>query len=194
MKLINIILILIILIFILLNNKSKLEYFSGNNFSDILLNKNLLKITNVLNKEKITNWFLGYGTLLGIIRNNSCVNNDDDIDIIIDIKNKININKIIKKYNYKIIVNKNNFYKIELQQNLPTVDFYFATVNKNNDFHDTWEKVVWSKCKPFIKKKWKNTTLNIPNNYETKLINRYGKNWRIPKNNYKGPKPRKKIL
>jgi 6-pyruvoyl-tetrahydropterin synthase len=114
------------------------------------------------------------------------------INDFVSVKNSLN--KIIKKYNYKIIVNKNNFYKIELQQNLPTVDFYFATVNKNNDFHDTWEKVVWSKCKPFIKKKWKNTTLNIPNNYETKLINRYGKNWRIPKNNYKGPKPRKKIL
>ena len=194
MRGIIIILLFIIFLFFLLNNKYKLDTFAGNKFSDILLNKCLLKIVNVLNKEKITNWFIGYGTLLGIIRNNSCINNDDDIDIIIDIKNKLNIDKIIKKYNYKIKINKSNFYKIELQSDLPTVDFYFATVNKNNDFSDGWEAVIWSKCKPFTKKKWKNSILIIPNNYETKLINRYGKNWRTPIHNFKGLSPKNKIL
>ena len=35
--------------------------------------------------------------------------------------------------------------------------------------------------------------LYLPFNYETKIINRYGENWKTPQNN-KGPTPRKGIL
>ena len=46
------------------------------------LNGTLLIIARLLNSNNITNWFAGYGTLLGIIREGSCINNDDDVDII----------------------------------------------------------------------------------------------------------------
>jgi phosphorylcholine metabolism protein LicD len=41
-------------------------------------------IVNLLISMKIENWFIGYGTLLGIIRDESCIEGDDDIDIIVD--------------------------------------------------------------------------------------------------------------
>ena len=47
------------------------------------LNNGLKQIVKDLDEYKINNWFIGYGTLLGIVINNSCINNDD-IDIIID--------------------------------------------------------------------------------------------------------------
>ena len=40
---------------------------------------------------------------------------------------------------------------------------------------------------------WNENILYLPFNYEKKLINRYGKNWRIPQNS-KGPMPHKTIL
>ena len=58
---------------------------AGDQFSSNILDNTLQKIVSLLFKNKIYYWFIGYGTLLGIVRNNSCINNDDDIDIIIDI-------------------------------------------------------------------------------------------------------------
>ena len=40
---------------------------------------------------------------------------------------------------------------------------------------------------------WNGTVLPIPNNYETKLINRYGKDWQTPQNS-KGPQPPKTTI
>ena len=182
-----IILIIIIYIFYIINKLLNYEYFSGDKFSDELLNNTLIKIINILNNENIDNWFIGYGTLLGLIRNESCINADDDIDIMIDIKNKENIYNIIKKYNFKYIINKTNFIKLSINEKLPTIDFYLCNVDEEtSNFNDTWENLIWSNCKPIIKKKWKNIQINLPNNAELKLENKYGYNWRTPINGYKG--------
>jgi len=68
-----------------------------------------------------------------------------------------------------------------------TIDFYMATLDeKTGDVHDTWENVTWSKCydesNTLVKKQWNGVTLNLPQNYETKLIKRYGFNWKTPSN------------
>ena len=60
---------------------------AGPKNNQISLNKTLMFIIKLLNDNNIKNWFIGYGTLLGIIRENSCIDGDDDIDIIIDISN-----------------------------------------------------------------------------------------------------------
>ena len=168
------------------------------------LNNTLTFIVNLLHTHGIHNWFVGYGTLLGIVRNNSCIDGDDDVDIIIDKKYYQQIIDILSKNNIETWNPvqfgpgfKYNIIKTFDSDNLASVDFYLADVNENGDFHDTWESVIWSKCitdnKRFIYYDWNGTVLHIPNNYETKLINRYGETWQTPQNS-KGPEPRKTII
>ena len=178
-----------------LYKSSNVESFSGNKFNKNELNKCLKKMVNILHKEKLDNWFIAYGTLLGIIRDNSCINNDDDIDIIVDIKNKKKIERLLKKYNFKKVINKKYIYKIELQKDFPTVDIYFAEVNKNNDYYAIWDGWIFTNSKPFVTMKWNNIDLILPNNYEKKLERTYGKNWRTPqkKGTYGFPKKPVKI-
>lgn len=166
------------------------------------LNNTLIFIIKLLNDNNINNWFIGYGTLLGIVRENSCINRDDDIDIIIDksnynvIKQLLIKNDIIIEYGYGI-KNSTNILKTKENNHYCSVDFYMATIDEKGNFNDKWENVIWSECynenNELIKYMWNENILYLPFNYEKKIINRYGKNWRIPQNN-KGPHPRKRVL
>jgi len=82
---------------------------AGTSKSNIILNKTLHLIATLLNKYKLNNWFIGYGTLLGITRNNSCIDEDDDVDIIMDKKDVNKIITILKENNFINISYKNNF-------------------------------------------------------------------------------------
>lgn len=175
---------------------------AGTNESTQKLNNTLLFIVKLLIQNNITNWFIAYGTLLGIIRNNNCINNDDDIDIIIDIKYFDTLVKILHSNNIHTtksygIGNSRNIIKTVPTHNLASIDFYCADYDeKTHNFNDKWEKVIWTSCKEnnsFIHKEWNNVILNIPYNYQQKLIGRYGNDWNIPRNT-KGVMPRKKIL
>ena len=199
----NIVIILLLVficwLFLKLNYKNLNESFAGSSQSHKKLNNTLIKISNDLNEYKIKDWFISYGTLLGIIRNNNCIDGDDDVDIIISKDESYKLHDLIKEKGYKYdIIKKNtmkfdNFTRILLSDDLAPVDFYIAT-KENNNFNETWEKVIWSNVFPVIKKKWKNNCiLNLPNNYEIKLEGRYGKNWKVPKQ-WKGPKPAKKVI
>ncbi len=184
----GVIIIILTIIFYVINKLLIIEHYAGNKFSNTLLNETLIKIVNILNKENIDEWFIGYGTLLGIIRNNSCIDDDDDIDIMININNTSKLDNIIDKYNLKILIKKHNFMKLSIDDNLPTIDFYLCDINNDGDFNDTWESCIWSNCTPIIKKDWKNIQLNMPNNPEIKLKNQYGDNWMTPIKDYKGEK------
>jgi hypothetical protein len=166
-----------------------------------ILNNTLLFIIKLLKNNNINNWFIGYGTLLGIIRGNECIEGDDDIDIVCDSIYYDKLKKLLIENDFKIeygygINNSRYILKTKETKEYCTIDFYMANVNKNGDFNDKWEKVIWSDCyksNKLIEYKWKNEVLYIPNNYEKKLIGRYGINWKIPQDT-KGPKPKKKIL
>ena len=58
----------------------------GNNATKEILNRTLIFFANLLHEQKIDDWFIAYGTLLGIIRENECIAGDDDVDIIINKK------------------------------------------------------------------------------------------------------------
>ena len=175
---------------------------AGKKFSSKILNNTLMFIIKLLNEHNIKNWFIGYGTLLGIIRDNSCINNDDDVDIIIDSSNYDIVKKLLQErgieieYGYGIRNNK-KILKTKPTSEYSSVDFYMANIDKNGNFNDEWEKVIWSKCynenNELIKYIWNENVLYLPNNYEQKIINRYGKNWKIPSNS-KGPMPHKKVI
>ena len=87
--------------------------------------------------------------------------------------------------------------KTKENNNYCTVDFYMASIDGKGNFKDTWNRVTWGECynekNELIQHMWNENILYLPFNYEKKLINRYGENWRIPQNS-KGPKPCKRIL
>ena len=182
-------LILILMLFIFLvvlirqyhSFNTSSETFAGKKFTKNKLNRTLLKMIKLMNQYGIKdNWFISYGTLLGIIRNNSCIHNDDDVDIIIDKKHTKQLHRLVKRHKFKFIIKTDAIIKIELEPAMPTVDLYLSNVNNRGDFYDTHNNVIWSNSKPFQKKVWRGVILNIPNNYKQKLANRYGSNWRTP--------------
>jgi len=175
---------------------------AGKSNEKVLLNNTLLFIIKLLNTNNIPNWFIGYGTLLGIVRENSCIDGDDDVDIISDINNYDIIkqllidNGFVLEYGYGI-GNSKYIIKTKPTDNYCSVDFYMSILDNNGNFNDIWEKVLWTNCyndnNMLIEYIWNNEKLYLPNNYETKLINRYGKEWKIPLNT-KGPVPRKREI
>ena len=72
---------------------------AGKKETSVKLNKTLLFLITLLNDNNIKNWFVCYGTLLGLVRENSCIDNDDDIDIIIESSNYDIIKKILIEKN-----------------------------------------------------------------------------------------------
>ena len=175
---------------------------AGSLISKNVLNKTLIYIVKLLNENNIKNWFIGYGTLLGIVRDNACIDGDDDIDIVIEKSNYDIVKKLLINNNFTIeysygIKRNRNILKTKPNDEFCSVDFYMATLDKDGNFNDTWEEVIWGKCfdenNQLIKYTWNDNLLYLPANYEEKLINRYGEEWKIPMNS-KGPFPRKRII
>ena len=101
--LIIICLIISIIIIIVMINSFKVNrefFYAGNINSQDKLNRTLLVIIKILNVNNIKNWFVGYGTLLGIVRENSCIDGDDDNDIVCDILNYETIKKTLTKHGF----------------------------------------------------------------------------------------------
>lgn len=165
------------------------------------LNDTLLFIIKLLNENKVDNWFISYGTLLGIVRDNQCIDGDDDVDIVIDKKNYEIVKKILQEHNIKIedataitafypegicLLDTKEILKTKPCEKYCSVDFYMSNLDDNGNFHDTWENVIWSNCynnkNELIEYAFRGEKLYLPNNYETKLSNRYGEDWRIPLN------------
>jgi phosphorylcholine metabolism protein LicD len=152
----------------------------GEKQTSVALNKTLKHIVSLLEKYKISDWFLGYGTLLGIVRNKSCIKNDDDIDIIINRTNKNDLHQIAKENNFKVTIQKGNYFLRFEHPDYAPIDFYLAKV-EDDTFFDTWENTRWTKVYPLVKKKWKGITLQLPQQHIKNLKNRYGRTWRTPK-------------
>lgn len=175
---------------------------SGDKSTASELNNTLLFIVSLLHSNHLTNWFIGYGTLLGIVRNNSCIENDDDIDVLIDKKNYDVLKDILVKNGFTIeyghgINTSRDILKTKTTDKYCTIDFYMCEVDNQGNFHDKWEKTIWSNCYDvngqFLQTIWNEQILYLPCNYEQKLINRYGNDWKTPKKS-KGVFPRKSIL
>ena len=176
---------------------------AGDKNNRSLLNHTLMFIVKLLNDNNVSNWFIGYGTLLGIIRENSCIEGDDDVDIIID-KNQYDVVKrLLIEKNIEIVFghgigSSKSILKTKKNNQYCSVDFYMASIDEKGNFNDSWEKVTWSECykenNQLVELTWNENVLYLPFNYEQKLINRYGESWRTPRDGYKGPTPHKKIL
>ena len=174
---------------------------SGKKETSEKLNKTLLFLITLLNNNNIKEWFVCYGTLLGLVRENSCIDNDDDIDIIIEKSNYDIVKKILIENNFKLTYNygiNNSKYIIKTNStsDYSSIDIYMGEYNKN--IKDLWNKLTINDCfldtenKTFIEKKWNGQNIYYPNNYEKILINRYGKDWKI-KQDKKVPQTMKEL-
>lgn len=181
---------------------------SGGKYNKNTLNKTLMFIIKLLKDNNIKNWFVGYGTLLGIIRENSCIDGDDDIDIIIDANNYDILKNVLIKNNINIRINNTDATDslqnepVKLLQTIGTslyckVEFYMANVDNKGNFYDRWEEVTWSECynekNELLEYILDGELLYLPFSYEQKLINRYGANWMIPARS-KGVNPIRPVL
>jgi hypothetical protein len=155
------------------------------------LNSNLRLICTKLNEYKINNWFIAYGTLLGIVRDGSCIDGDDDIDIVIDVTEISKVKECVKymvdKESYQMTIDKKGKF-MQISKEDCQLDFYFAE-NDGTNFFDLHEKVTWSECiDPETNKVpsigWNGIKINVPHERILKLQRRYGPEWqkRIKKN------------
>lgn len=168
------------------NSKKYIESM-GNKSSSKKLNKTLVYICNLLNDNNINDWFICYGTLLGIIRENSCIDGDDDIDIIIDKKHYKTLKNILIKNNFEFLKGlNNNIIKTKSNSKYASIDIYMGDFNIDS-VYDRWNKLTINDCyynkkhKTFFQKPWFNQIINIPNHSKRILSNRYGKEWHIKK-------------
>jgi hypothetical protein len=148
------------------------------------LNRTLEKVCSILNENNINDWFIMFGTLLGIVRENSCIQGDDDLDIMINCDYQ-HLRSTFEKEGFNFtsdfgIKNSEKILKSKPCDKYASFDFYMCDVNEYGDFYTPWHRVKSRKSKPFTTKEWRSTTLNLPNGYLEKIVSMYGKDWEIP--------------
>ena len=129
----------------------KIIYMAGERTSKEKLNNTLLFIVKLLNDNSVSSWFVAYGTLLGIVRENSCIDGDDDIDIVIHKEQYEKVKKIMLDNNFELeyghgIRDNTNILKTKECEKYCSIDFYMSDLDVNGNFNDTWENVIWSEC------------------------------------------------
>jgi len=165
-------------------NKRVNEYFAAGVKIDRNVREAALKdVVNIFNKNDIE-YFLSYGTLLGIIREGRLLESDDDVDILVDERDFYKAYNLIKN-KYSLSLNDNIFCsgksetgKIEL----------YKYISKGNKIIDLWSLKhntpsthnmdhVYPINTRYIQKL--DIFANVPNDPENFLENIYA-NWRVP--------------
>lgn len=168
-----------------------------------ILNNTLKLVSKKLNERGVKNWFIGYGTLLGITRDGSCIPHDDDVDIMVCMTQFNLIKEILSELKIEVwnstyphdrrLHNTAYMIKTKPTDTLASVDFYFCRVSNGGTFFDIWDNITWVNCFNSENKldttKWRETSLNIPHDVESKLIAKYGIWWKPNPNKDGGPSP-----
>tara|TARA_B100000614_G_scaffold187173_1_gene168293 strand:- start:852 stop:1487 length:636 start_codon:yes stop_codon:yes gene_type:complete len=162
-------------------------------------NRNNLKyIANFLKKKEIS-YFIFFGTLLGITRDNDIIKNDDDVDIYINIKDREKLISVITQtdflIDYSLIQNQFKYF-LQLSKiynkNINTyVELYFYEETKNHII-DRWNfrgignkksaDIIIPKNILFPTKEidFNGTLISVPKDEEGVCKFLYGKNWKKP--------------
>ena len=159
---------------------------------------NLNYIATFLRKNKIP-YFIFFGTLLGITRDNDIIKNDDDVDIYINIKDRDKLFSVINETEFEIDYtspqNQTKFflqiYKKIRENVFSYVELYFYE-EIDNYIVDRWNfRGVGNKksASIYIPKNIifpiKDITFNgdvvcVPNNEQKVCKYLYGRNWKVP--------------
>lgn len=145
--------------------------------------KNLIDFKNIMIKNKIS-FLLGYGTLLGAIREHDFISHDEDIDILMLEEDRTAFFNILTELE-KIGFNLCRYDKrglLSIMREGEYIDLYFFHQHKNEIYKCAGEFIE----KNFLYKKQKiyflNTEFDIPEKAEEILKFWYGDNWKIPVN------------
>lgn len=175
-----------------------LLFFNFNTIKLKILKYLLINVTETFNEEGIEYW-IDFGTLLGIYRDNKIIPYDNDIDICI-----INFdNDKIKKCQDKL---KKKYIKLEDEKSWSAYrcwfDISFINSYKFGTFGDIYinkisdtEYLGATGINSNISKSligtpqnynWEGHILKVPENIHETLVWRYGKDYMTPKKNFKG--------
>lgn len=160
-----------------------------------VLNDTLIFLCKLLNSKDIKDWFIFYGTLLGIVRENGCIDNDDDIDLIMSEKHYKVVKNLLIENGFELeldspINNSTNILKTKVRMEdgkvkYGSIDIYMSSTPNENDIYEKWNGVLIKDCfldnreKTFIEKEWEGVKLYLPKDCTRKLENAYGKDWWI---------------
>lgn len=166
---------------------------TGSPHTSAELNDALFKMVRLLDENGITNWFIAYGTLLGIVRDGSCIDGDDDVDILVDVEHQPALLAACHAAGLKTSHQQANQFMRVHPDNARAdvfVDIYFADVSSEGHFYDRWEEIKWEYCLPLARRRFAASKLGaidvqLPADPETKLKRKYGADWRTPRK-YKG--------
>lgn len=163
------------------------------------LNHTLEFITTLLVDSGFVNWFISYGTLLGISRDTSCIHGDDDIDICFFGDQDV-LKLFLMQHGFQVkALSSDRIVKTHETEEFSSIDFYLMREIDDNVLYDRWNHVVWKKVfvdpayNSLINLKWEYTMfgksqgiartfssyLLTPVDTISKLECRYG-NWREP--------------
>tara|TARA_B100001250_G_scaffold300705_1_gene262385 strand:- start:187 stop:810 length:624 start_codon:yes stop_codon:yes gene_type:complete len=166
-------------------------------FKKSIKEQNLYNLLSISKMLKTTEHFVFYGTLLGLTRKNDIIEGDDDVDFLVDYKNKNKVLEIIKK-NKKFKLNHKNSSKYFTQfmnnkNGLDTfIDFYFYENHTNKKYiierHNFLSNIFDANFAIHIPKKYifpikknkKFKLICVPNKSEKICEYLYGKSWRVP--------------
>ena len=143
-------------------------------------------------------YFIFFGTLLGITRDKGLIDGDDDIDFYVNLKDRFKLIENLKNNNIEVdltlSVNKNNYFlqiKRVFNKKILITDFYFyeTDIEKNfiierwnfeGDTHDTSKYLRIPKIFIFPLKKilFKSVEIFIPKESELTCEFLYGINWK----------------
>lgn len=161
-------------------------------------NKTNLRLACEILKLNKIDFFLSDGTALGAIRENDIIEGDEDVDIEIDIKyldKFISIMGMFLKKEFKLmrywidtpLNSKNKINLISFHRNYHYVDFQFSgkglyCISINDNPPRLCDEFLALK-EPHQFKKIDGIEYKVPSNQYLELL--YGKDWNIPKNNFK---------
>ena len=154
----------------------------GDGQSQKKLIKTLKYIVRILNKSDII-WSVTFGTLLGLKREGNPIKNDDDIDILIPIKEKKKLLKLFQKHGWTPDPSTRSsvFVRCNKAKNgMAPIDFYFTKqYNKNGyDICVPHEKFP-VKLFPIKQIQWQGLKVNIPQD-DIRFLNDFYHTWHIP--------------
>lgn len=177
MILIKILLVLLILLILFFMSRKQIERYRHKE-----LRKLALSVIPKLNEHKINYW-VDYGTLLGIIREGDIIKHDEDVDICLipdeNLGKKLQtIVDEIKENKYYLEYHTWGAYRIR-KNILVYADLYIMEL-KDNHYVDISGKLPLDLAGNFTYIDWKGISVRVPEKIHETLVWRYGKDYMTP--------------